>query len=367
MITEVRLRNFKCFEELDLPLAPLTLLSGENGAGKSSVLQALLLLRQSAVHGALKDNGLVLNGELVRLGSFGTILRADAPFGASIDVGIAWDDHEEAWVRLNENQEHNVATWPDRPPSSRCRYVAADRIGPQAAFGMSDVHVHANDDIGARGEYAAHYLAVDKRPSIPLPGLCLRAEDFGASATPAASNKLKDQVEAWLGLVAPGVRLQVELHRAMDVVWLAFQFPGASGLSDPRRPTHVGFGLTYVLPLLVALLSARPQSLVIIENPEAHLHPRAQRLLVQLFARAAVAGVQVIVETHSDHILNGARVAVRRGIVPANDVRIHFFRQTSGQSHPEVLSPRVLDTGALSEWPAGFFDEWDRALDDLLG
>jgi predicted ATPase len=373
MITELRLRNFKCFEELDLPLCPLTLLSGTNGAGKSTVLQALLLIRQSQLHGELTEGRIVFNGELLQLGSLGATLREDAPIGAAIEVAIRWDDGEELGFRLTEvagvartEVPTKLRELSERAPLSGCRYVSADRIGPKAAFGTSDVVVRTADDIGPRGEYVAHYLAVHGLAPIPIPALHFSGNEIGVDVGDAASVKLKDQVEAWLGLLVPGVRIAAEVDDLTDVARLAFKFPGVSGPSDERRPTHVGFGLTYALPILVAVLSAKPGSLVVIENPEAHLHPRAQRLLVHLFARAAKAGVQVVVETHSDHVLNGARIAVRRKLLEPDDVGVHFFAQGSERGAPQLLSPRIEPSGTLTDWPTGFFDEWDRALDDLL-
>lgn len=370
MIDELRLRNFKCFAELDLKLAPLTILSGGNGAGKSSIIQSLLLLRQSALHGELIRGRTVFNGDLVRLGSAAATLRDDAPIGAASEIGIAWTDGQSAGFRLSDEADKvpsaEGTAWLRLPPVASCRYVSAERVGPRAAFPTSDVLVRTADDIGSQGEFAAHYLAVNGAHTIPLSELHFTAEALGVEGPDAASPKLKDEVEGWLGLLAPGVRLDVELQQMTDVVSLGFRFPGPTGLSDARRSTHVGFGLTYILPILVAILSARPGTLVMIENPEAHLHPGAQRLLVQLFARAAEAGIQLIIETHSDHVLNGVRVAVRRKTLKADHVAIHFFAHNA-TAQPQVTSPRVQQSGAISEWPRGFFDEWDRALDDLLG
>jgi predicted ATPase len=81
---------------------------------------------------------------------------------------------------------------------------------------------------------------------------------------------------------------------------------------------------------------------------------------------AARAGVQTLVESHSDHFLNGLRVAVKRNVLPAADVRIHYFDRGNGAA-AGVTSPTVGADGMLSEWPEGFFDEWDRALAALLG
>lgn len=356
-------------------MGPLTLLSGMNSAGKSSILQALLLLRQSAHHGELdKDRLAVLNGELVQLGDADATLREGAG-GSPIEIAIAWDDGVVAGWRLFAELEGNELriedvpdndAWKERPPVTRCRYVSADRIGPRVAFPTSDVLVRTARDVGARGELVAHYLAVHGDEQIPNLALHFAGRSMGIDAEPAVSYKLRHEVEAWLGLLVPGVRITAEQPKGLDVVRLTFKFPGAFGLTDDRRPTHVGFGLTYVLPIFVALLSAEAGSLVMLENPEAHLHPRAQRLVMELLARAAAAGVQVLVETHSDHVLNGARLAVRKRILPSQDAFLHFFTFDAKSGRPDRLSPRIQESGALDDWPAGFFDEWDRALDELL-
>ena len=375
MITEIRLRNFKCFEALELPLGPFTLLSGTNSAGKSSVLQSLLLLRQCQLHDQLKPGAIaVLNGELIQLGNADSTIREGAGV-AALDIALAWSDGSEAgWrlspgarvndLRIDEGPEHD--DWKAKAPISRCRYVSADRIGPRVAFPTSDIVVRTARDAGARGEYVAHYLAVHGDEVIPNSSLHFTGADLGIDAEKAASQKLLHEVEAWLGLLVPGVRITVEQPAGLDVVRLAFKFPGRYGLTDERRPTHVGFDLTYVLPIFVAILAAEPGSLVILENPEAHLHPRAQRLIVELLARAAASGVQVLVETHSDHVLNGLRLAVRKRTLQSDQAIVHFFTHESTTGLPKLLSPKIEKTGALTDWPDGFFDEWDRALDELL-
>jgi predicted ATPase len=375
VITEIRLRNFKCFESLELPLGSLTLLSGTNSAGKSSVLQALLLLRQSQLHGQLTPGSVaVLNGDLIQLGNADTTIREGAGL-SPLDIALVWHDGLEAGWRFApgtptddlcviEGPEND--DWKERPPLIRCRYVSADRIGPRVAFPTSDILVRTARDVGARGEYVAHYLAVHGGKDIPNESLHFIGKAMGVDADDAATRKLLHEVEAWLGLLVPGVQIAVEQPKGLDVVRLTFKFPGRYGLTDERRPTHVGFGLTYVLPILVAVLAAEPGSLVILENPEAHLHPRAQRLIVELLARAAAAGVQILVETHSDHVLNGARLAVRKGTLRPEQAVVHFFTHDPNSGLPQLLSPKIEKSGSLTDWPSGFFDEWDRALDELL-
>src|SRR5262249_43391637 len=138
--------------------------------------------------------------------------------------------------------------------------------------------------------------------------------------------------------------------------------------SNPYRATNVGFGLTYTLPILIAALALPPGGLLLVENAEAHLHPQAQVRMGELLSLAASGGVQVIAETHSDHVLNGVRLAVKAGDIPPESVALRYF----DRSNPEMeLSSRVQSmhvdgNGRIDNWPPGFFDEWDKSLEELL-
>jgi len=128
-----------------------------------------------------------------------------------------------------------------------------------------------------------------------------------------------------------------------------------------RKPRHVGYGVSYALPIIVSVLAARPGSLLLIDSPEVHLHPRVQAQVGRLCALAAQAGVQVIVETHSEHVLNAARIQVRHGALAAERVGVLYFGRGTD---PILLS--LDSSGAISEWPRGFFDEAQRQLGELL-
>jgi predicted ATPase len=182
------------------------------------------------------------------------------------------------------------------------------------------------------------------------------------------TNKLLDQVASWIQQLSPGARLNAQRVKGTDEVQLFYEFVGLArtSKSNSYRPTNVGFGLTYSLPILVACLAAPTGSLLLIENPEAHLHPQGQVALGELLSFVAADGVQLVVETHSDHILNGIRLAVKGIKLPANDVALHFFTRSLKSGESEIQSPTVLPDGRLSNWPNGFFDQWDRSLDALL-
>jgi len=139
--------------------------------------------------------------------------------------------------------------------------------------------------------------------------------------------------------------------------------------SEVYAPANIGYGLTYVFPILVAGLLSKKGQVLIIDSPEAHLHPMGQSKIGYFLAVMAAAGVQVIVETHSDHVLNGVRLAVSKHSISNDDVAIHFFSPSQSASDPSsvVTSPLIDIQGNLSEWPEGFFDQSDKDLATLSG
>ena len=372
MIQTISLENFKCFEFQDIPLRNLTLLTGLNGMGKSSILQTLLLLRQSYLDGLLTKNKIELNGSLIKMGTAKDVLYEGAERD-EIGIGISWDDGNIADFRLRYDREADVlninpqllndALFEKNPFSGAFHYLQAERLGPRVMNAVSDFHVRELRQLGSAGEYALHFLEVYNDEKVCCEQLFHEASN---------GNKLLSQTEAWLSDISPGTQIHLETHPEMDVVNLRYSFPGSGGLrsiGSTYRPTAVGFGLTYVLPVLIAILSSKPGSLVLLENPEAHLHPRGQARMGVLLAKAAAAGIQIVVETHSDHVLNGLRVAARDGIVSPESVAVHYFsRQETekGGSYSVVNSPEMDADGRFDDWPEGFFDEWDTQLERLL-
>jgi predicted ATPase len=365
MISSLHLLNFKCFEDQSFPCGPLTLLAGLNGMGKSSILQSLLLLRQSRLDGLLDRAGLSLNGKLIELGTARDIFyegAAQDDFGFRLNI----DPVGQAAWKFRYDRQADVAQQISLPVpepiyrtglfSDQFHYLQAERIGPRSAYAMSDYEVSQHHQVGARGEYTAHFLALYGTQDIPIPAL----------AHPKASaQSLKSQVEAWMGEISPGIQLALTAFPDLNIVNLKYSFAQGGQVSNGYRPVNVGFGISYALHVVVALLSSAPGHLVLLENPEAHLHPYGQARIGELIARAAQSGVQVILETHSDHVLNGVRLTVHDGLVSPETIRLYYLdRNVDGTAR--VLSPRIDSNGRIDRWPDGFFDEWDKSLERLL-
>ena len=368
MIDQITLTNFKCFQNQALDLREFTLLAGLNGMGKSSVIQSLLLLRQSHQQGLIGKGGISLNGELVHLGTARDVLHDGADeeiitFTVTFKGGkrAEWNFNAEGSDDMLEQLTSDVDPRVFKAAlfTSACHYLQAERIGPRTAFQVSDHQVRRHRQLGPKGEFAAHFLSVHGREPIALKSL---------AHPEARSDALADQVEAWTASVSPGVRIHTTALEQIDLVNLRYSFVTDRAVSNEFRATNVGFGLTYTLPILIAILSSERGGLLLLENPEAHLHPKGQIEVGRLLARAAEAGVQVVMETHSDHILNGMRLAVHHGEASPDKVRLFYFtRKAEGDvSHADVLSVEVDGNGRLDQWPDGFFDQWDKALSALL-
>jgi predicted ATPase len=369
MITSIRLQNFKCFEDQTVRLAPITILSGINGTGKSSVLQSLLLLRQSYVFGVLQKTGALLNGPLVSLGTADDAFYENMATGGALSLSLTSDNGGSAnWTFSHEAGRETLPLRKNHEDvkkdffieslfNENFHYLQAERIGPRTSFLMSNHDARKYNQIGNSGEYCAHFLAQRERQKISVPAL-LHPD--------VSIPELRQQTEAWLAEISYSARIHVSEHHEMDLVNLAFSFVNNGLPSRNFRPTNVGFGITYSLPIFVSVLASSEGSLLIVENPEAHLHPKGQAAMGRFLALAAANGMQVIVETHSDHFLNGLRVAVKKGIIKSDKVAIHFFDRDPKSPHSKVVSPNIDSHGRIDQWPEGFFDEWEKMLAELL-
>ncbi len=361
----LELDGYKCFERLRVPLAPLTLFTGFNGAGKSTALQPLLLLAQAArlrIWGSSGlDGELPLNGEIVRLGSAGDVIRAGLSGGitrfmiGSGDEVLSLDISARAGDRVLQ-----VRGMPDAMRKSgvlgsldRLIYLSAVRSGPSDAFPIPDRSDARVADVGADGGFASYWYHELADTEVP-PERC-SGEGLGTT--------FRRQVDAWLDRLAPGANANVQAMPVASTLALQFRL---SETGEWRRPANVGYGLTYAFPIIVALLAAQVGDVLVIDSPEAHLHPQAQSRMGRMLAVFATAGVQLLVETHSDHVLNGARLAVRDGVINAEDLSLLFFAGASSEGHG-VTSPRIDRDGRIDEWPEGFFDQGDKDVSRLAG
>lgn len=377
MITQIDLRHFKCFRLLKLLMRPLTLLTGLNASGKSSVIQALALLHQTMCEHEWSTK-LALNGDTVQLGTAEDVI--DKITGKrSFEIGLVDDVTMYRWefegdrtgmsldvVRVNigsesrENPEtlhHLLPPKVDRSMSDRlCRmtYLTAERLGPRETYVLEGLGLTSVVEPTGENAVSVLYAGRDERVS----------ESVAVRGVPPT---LMRQVEARMGSFFPGCELAMTKIPRANAVTLGIR---TSRDVDFHRPSHTGFGITQVLPIVVAALSAQRNDLLVIENPEVHLHPAGQAMMGVFLAEVAVAGVQVILETHSDHVLNGVRRAVKNRTLPPEDVALHFFRprqEAEREGIAQVQSPLIDGDGNIDDWPEDFFDQFDKDMNYFAG
>ena len=371
MLTGLGIEGFKIHKSTELNLKNLNVFTGINSSGKTSVIQSLLLLRQSHLSNTLSD-GLQLNGNFCDIGlSNDAICRyADDD---KITINLHEDDSQLQFVFGNKGSSiKDMIPLNDRVGdltilnksavfSNRFQYIGASRWEPRESYPLNTTLVELKNQISeekGRCELVVHYL--HQYGNNPI-NEYLKQDGFD-------SLLLRDQVSAWENVISKGVNVTVRPNGKSFVLKYSY----ANVVSHEFSPTNVGFGLSYALPIIVALLSAKEGDLIIVENPETHLHPAGQSEIAKLIAYAAQIGVQVIVETHSDHIINGILVATKkfengeRGI-DKEKVNIVNFRKDESSQTSIAESVSIIGDGKIDIQPEGFFDQTEKDLGYLLG
>lgn len=334
-ISRLELVNFKSHKKSGVDFKNITLLTGLNCAGKSSIFQSLRMIWEN-----LHNEDLTLNeyGELSTLKNTNAketffTLKLSAynkeVFTVNADVSIGGYIIEGDDV-LKKFDIHLV-------------YLSANRLGPTEFQQIRNSNISLYDNVGINGQYTLDILSKF--------GDELLHDDFSNDIK--KQNTIKNHVERWLEEISPNVKLETELNKQMNV---------ASFSINGYTPYNVGFGISYTLSILVQLMYSlylfdkrNIKSVILIENPEAHLHPKGQTKLAEFIAKITNYGVQVIIETHSDYILDGLRLAVKDKQIKKEETQLHYF-ELDDELNTKVISPEIGDEGHLDEWPANFFD-----------
>ena len=391
MLRHISLKAFKCFASFESELQPLSILSGVNGGGKSSLIQAIVLLHQALVDGGsggLARTEVPLSGSALALGSVRDVVNTTLG-GRELTIELSTAEIRAGWtLRGGESPSEDLApriqrmAWrtagaegeeaaarPSLIPGELLEarggralqellaglvFVPADRLGPSEVYPLLEPARHRS--FGRRAERAVGALLWRRDDEVARPELL--------HPSLPSDRRLVRQVERWVGDLFPGAVLDLQRIAATDLATLGIRTDESA---EFHRPQNVGFGMTYLLPVVVALVGANPGDVVVLENPEAHLHPSAQVRIADLVVCAVNAGVQVIVETHSDHVLNGVRVAVHQRRLRADQVGIHFFGVSAGDERGATHElVKIRKDGRLSHRPPGFFDETERQLTALM-
>lgn len=364
MIKYLQIENYKSLKRVGISLKNLNLFFGMNGMGKSSVIQSLLLLRQSFWNTKSIDK-LAINGSLTHLGTAKDIFCSRAEertlrFICEFDhekvseFDFLYDDqrHSEGFMDLVQGEKIPTE---EALFSRDFYYLAAEHLGPQSSYRYDKWDEKGLNLLGNNGEYVVPFLA-KYGDSLSVPkSLCLPE---------AKTDSLIDQTAAWLQRISPGLALRANMNFDQSAE-LYIKYEEGQLYSEEYLPINVGFGITYALPLIVIMLINKPGSIVLLENPESHLHPRGQSEMGNLLVKAAAGGTQIICESHSDHIINGIRVAVKNEIIENDLANICYFNKNR-VNETYIESIRVDKNGMLSDYPVGLLDEWGDLMSQLI-
>lgn len=347
----INIRGFKCFTEKQIELNNLTVLTGANASGKSSVIQAVLLLDYASESDA-KLSLLSLNEP-----------RFSFDFGSADSlINNEWkEDEVTIAVRDGVAMKFDVGMQ-DSPRKllvsvagidglkalfvNGLTYFTAERMGPRYEYVLK-----AGDgrDCGCRGENTGNVMADNWRTKINGKRLIVKSDE---------ESLFNVALDDWVDFIFPGVNVRVQ-----PVGTQTYQMIIRDNYHNyPTQATNIGFGISYALPILVGALLAKDNSWLVVENPEAHIHAKAQSNMGYFLGMMAASGLRVVIETHSEHVVNGIRrAAIVSGRLKPEEVNIFFFQ---GKSESELITLDIL--GNLSDFPVDFFDQQRQDMLEII-
>lgn len=397
-----------------IEIRPLTILAGANSGGKSSIMQPLLLLKQT-IDAPYDPGSLLLGGANVRLTSADQLmpkkpgLQAEKEFAVEFEIGsrkvelcfhntpkkgldifsnTVTDDGVRTVITrgadltaLKKNLKKQFLHWPKEIIEKGELKIVRERSFLNVEMlveggrlklpiqnpgeGLVEIIAKLIHVPGLRGNPERDYRTTAVGDSFPgtFEVYVASVIKHWQSSKDARLSQLGSDLES-LGLTW---KVEAKQRDETQVELKVGRLPHSSrgGAHDLVSIADVGFGVSQTLPVLVALLTAEPGQLVYIEQPEIHLHPSAQRALAKILAEAAKRGVIVIVETHSALLLQGVQILVAKNDLAPDLVKLHWFqRDNSGAT--SVASADLDDTGAFGDWPEDFDDVELNSEDEYL-
>lgn len=366
MIKKYTIQNFKNHAHTALSLSNLNILTGLNGMGKSSVIQSMLLLRDSY---AKNPSMSTLYTDIDSVDIVDSASLVNCNLEKNQDVMHLCIESDACTLQFNyqfsiEDKDTLSAIDTDAPKDIKScslftddfQYLSAFRSGPQPSYGSSSVvdkHRQMSLKLGM-GEFAVYFLHKFQGEDIPLTELMY---------PDSTSRSLYDQTELWMTEISRGIKFKLDQNGKSVNLSFGYERPGKPTVY--HNAMNTGYGVSYILSVIVSILSARPGSLIIVENPESHIHPSGQSALMRMISIAARNGVQFIIETHSDHILNGALVNAKKNVISKDQISVYYFDVDEKlNSNPHLL--KIEDNGRIQTAPEGFFDQMDADTEVLF-
>lgn len=331
---------------------------------------------RALLEGRIRTNADLFGTTGVPLESLHDALRHLSPrirTGIRRELGEVDDLEDRVRELIRQERPKEWAVLPFRPPSavaeassyldqffsSKVRYLGPLRDEPKSLYPLAPTADPL--DVGLKGEHTAAVLELHKNKQIRyIPTSAFSQADIDPRAV---TRSLEAAVVDWLQYLGVAESVQSQ-DRGKLGHELKVNVSGNGGSYDL---THVGVGVSQVLPILVASLLAEPDTTLIFEQPEIHLHPKVQTLLADFFLSMTRLGKQCVVETHSEYLINRLRfrTAAAGDSNPwVSALKVYFVeRPSEGSVFREV---KINEYGAVVDWPEGFFDQSQREAEAIL-
>ncbi|MBP1165787.1 putative ATPase [Chryseobacterium sp. PvR013] len=334
MIQKLIIDNFKCFDKVEIPLKNINIFCGTNSSGKSSAIQSLLLIDNCLS----EENS--LNSKWLNLGYFeeirNFIVRREA-----INIEIEQND-----IKYNLCIDEDGIYCEKNETYKKLNYISANRVGPKDFYHKI---TSTKNFIGENAEFLIDYLYRNSTRTIDYERMYDKQ-----------SSTLGYNVNLWLKKIL-NANINLDNIISGNIITANYNYRD----NKPVRPYHIGAGISYTVGIIILCLSASKDETIVLENPEIHLHPKAQSELAAFLCFVASKGVQLIIETHSDHIFNGVRKSINKKEISKELAEIHFFELDENNiSTNNAIC--LNEEGRILDMKKGLFDQFDNDLDELL-
>ncbi|MDD2376801.1 MAG: DUF3696 domain-containing protein [Clostridia bacterium] len=348
MIKKINIQGLKSIANIDIDCSKLNFIVGVNSSGKSSALQALLLLAQNTE----KESG--LNGPLISFARYRDVRNYNITLPK---ISISASNESGKIKIMIEEQDENIVTEVTgenkqlleklRYKNKHVHYISCQRIGSQDTYLKN---LSNDDSIGANGEYALYYLSKHKGDTLD-----------NSLIKSSGKYTLDYQVDYWLKYI---INATVSTEDIVGTNVLKAYFSIIDG--KPTIPKNVGSGISYIVSIIIMCLASKEGDILIIENPEIHLHPSAQAKICDFLYFIAKSGRQLFVETHSDHLFNGIRAGIATESMNGQDISVNFFSLDKNNCTKNTKI-QFGKRGRILNHEDGLFDQFDADLDRILG
>lgn len=341
MISWLKVNNFKSNEKQDFQMKPITILTGLNSTGKSSIIQSILLLSaDSSSSSLLKEHIKIFSNFNIIRNRYINAQEVLLSVECNKQVNKITIEKEKGWNNHNLNSNKFLQF------DKNLHYISANRIGQEELASFDE-----DIKFGIDGKYVFGYFERNKDKLVDNNLLAYKEH-----------NTLDAQLSYWLKYILD-IDLRIITEKiTQSNIKVTYESDGLDNIS----PFNLGAGNSYLAKVLIMGLSRKKNSILIVENPEIHLHPKAQAKIADFFVFLQNAGIQIILETHSEHLINKFRYNVYKNNLSHNDIII-YYKQTIKEKFQQIninKNAHFVDIDNRQiEFPSGFFDS---TLSELL-